>query len=121
MRIKLPEKAVAMDTLIDRDVTIDECVTAFKAGFAKALAIDFEPMVLTEAQKNYVKEIEKRKYANDEWNFKKQFSLVIARFFLLSSKQLKLQQLKSKTIYSMFIYDLTQDVVLSSAASYLFI
>lgn len=71
MRSKLPQKAVAMDTLIDREVTIDECVTAFKKGFAEALDISFEPMVLTSEQLNYVEDIEKRKYANDDWNFKK--------------------------------------------------
>ena len=71
MRSKLPQKAVAMDTLIDREVTIDECVTAFKKGFAEALDISFEPMVLTPEQLNYVEDIEKRKYANDDWNFKK--------------------------------------------------
>ena len=71
MREKLPHKAVAMNTLIDRDVTIDECVTAFKEGFATALDITFEPMVLTTEQLKYVEDIEKRKYANDDWNFKK--------------------------------------------------
>lgn len=71
MRSKLPQKAVAMDTLIDREVTIDECVTAFKKGFAEALDISFEPMVLTPEQLNYVEDIEKRKYANDDWNLKK--------------------------------------------------
>lgn len=71
MRSKLPQKAVAMDTLIDREVTIDECVTAFKKGFAEALDISFELMVLTSEQLNYVEDIEKRKYANDDWNFKK--------------------------------------------------
>ncbi|HJH11094.1 MAG TPA: lipoate--protein ligase family protein [Metalysinibacillus jejuensis] len=71
MREKLLHKAVAMNTLIDRDVTIDECVTAFKEGFATALDITFEPMVLTTEQLKYVEDIEKRKYANDDWNFKK--------------------------------------------------
>lgn len=81
MREKLPHKAVAMNTLIDRDVTIDECVTAFKEGFATALDITFEPMVLTTEQLKYVEDIEKRKYANDDWNFKNNFPLLLLVFF----------------------------------------
>ncbi|GGG18074.1 octanoyltransferase LipM [Lysinibacillus alkalisoli] len=71
MRINLPNKAVAMDTLIDRHITVEECVTAFKAGFAKALDITFESFVLSDDQEAYVKKIEAEKYGNDSWNFKK--------------------------------------------------
>lgn len=71
MRINLPNKAVAMDTLIDRHITVEECVTAFKEGFAKALDITFESFVLSNDQEAYVKKIEAEKYGNDSWNFKK--------------------------------------------------
>lgn len=71
VRRSLPKKAVAIDRLIDRPVTIGECIEAFSKGFETALDITLEPFELTEEQHRYVKEIENRKYGNDEWTFKK--------------------------------------------------
>ena len=71
MRQKLPEKAVAMNRLVDTPFTVEQCITAFKEGFEQALAIELVPYELTEEQLAYVASIEKEKYANDEWNFKK--------------------------------------------------
>lgn len=70
MRNKLPEKAVAIDRLTDRAITVEQCKTAFKRGFAKALEIELVPFELTEEQKVYVANLEREKYANDDWNFK---------------------------------------------------
>ncbi len=71
MRVSLPEKAVAIDRLIDRIVSVSECVKAFARGFEVALDIKLEPLELTEEQLEFVMEIERKKYANDDWNFKK--------------------------------------------------
>lgn len=71
MRKKLPEKAVAINRLADRHITIPECVDAFKKGFEDALDIELIPYELTEKQKQYVRNLEEMKYSNDEWNFKK--------------------------------------------------
>lgn len=71
MRKKLPEKAVAIHQLTDKEITIDQCVAAFKNGFEAALDIELVPYELTEDQLQYVKSIEETKYLNDEWNFKK--------------------------------------------------
>lgn len=71
MRISLPKKAVAIDRLVEHEITIDECIHAFSKGFEKALSITLEPMTLTEEQLAYVREIELRKYANDAWTLKK--------------------------------------------------
>lgn len=71
MRIHLPERAVAINRLTTRRITIEECIDAFKKGFEEALQIDLVPYELTEEQKNYVRKIEEEKYANDEWNFRK--------------------------------------------------
>lgn len=71
MRIKLPEKAVAMNTLVDKPFTIEQCVQAFKAGFEEALQIELIPYELTPEQLDEVKKIEEEKYANDAWNFRK--------------------------------------------------
>ncbi len=71
MRESLPEKAVAIDRLTDRDVSVGECVEAFAKGFETALDIVLQPMELTKEQLLYVEEIEQRKYANKDWTFKK--------------------------------------------------
>ncbi len=71
MRQKLPEKAVAMNRLVDKPFTIEQCVEAFKSGFQDSLGIELIPYELTEAQLAYIEQLEKEKYANDEWNFKK--------------------------------------------------
>lgn len=71
VRKSLPEKAVAIDRLVDRTVTVDECVEAFSTGFEKALNMTLVPLELTDAQLAYVKEIEEKKYANDAWTFRK--------------------------------------------------
>ncbi|BAQ11235.1 lipoate-protein ligase a [Bacillus sp. OxB-1] len=71
VRIGLPEKAVAIDRLMDRSVTVEECVKAFSAGFEKALQIQLQPLELTAEQLDYVKAIEQKKYANDDWTFRK--------------------------------------------------
>lgn len=71
MRVSLPEKAVAIDQLAERVVSIQECVEAFSTGFESALAITLEPYELSEEQLLFVKEIEQTKYANHDWTFKK--------------------------------------------------
>lgn len=71
MRVSLPEKAVAIDRLAKRDISIEECVGAFAKGFEQALDIELQPLELTEGQLAFVREIERQKYANDDWTFKK--------------------------------------------------
>ncbi|MBD8026088.1 lipoate--protein ligase family protein [Ureibacillus sp. Re31] len=71
MREKLPQKAVAINQLTDKQITITQCVEAFKAGFEQALDIELVPYELTEKQKQYVTDLEQKKYLTDEWNFKK--------------------------------------------------
>lgn len=71
VRKSLPQKAVAINKIIQNPVTIDACKIAFKKGFEDALQIELIEYTLTNEQEKYVKELEKRRYANDEWNFKK--------------------------------------------------
>jgi len=71
MRRKLPEKAVAINSLVKEPVTVEQCVTAFRDGFAKSLQIELKPFTLSEEQLEYVQALEEKKYASDEWNFKK--------------------------------------------------
>lgn len=67
----LPKKAVAIDRLTDRHISIEECAEAFAEGFETALDINLEPMELTEEQLLFVQEIEQKKYANKDWTYKK--------------------------------------------------
>lgn len=71
MRLSLPEKAVAINQLTDRRITIPECVEAFKKGFEQSLDIELVPYELTAEQQQYVKTLEETKYLTNEWNFRK--------------------------------------------------
>lgn len=71
MREKLPEKAVAINDLVEIPVTIPQCVDAFQKGFETALDITLIPYTLTAEQLQHVQAIEQAKYAADEWNFRK--------------------------------------------------
>lgn len=57
MRKKLPEKAVAINSLVKEPVSIEQCVTAFRDGFAKSLQIELKPFTLSEEQLKYVHEL----------------------------------------------------------------
>lgn len=70
MRRSLPEKAVAVDRLTDREISMEECVGAFAKGFEAALEIELHPLEFSPEQLLFVKEIEQRKYANKDWTFK---------------------------------------------------
>src|SRR6185312_15984726 len=54
MRLALPEKAVAIDRLMDRTVSVNECVEAFSKGFEEALDMKLEPLELTVKQLEHV-------------------------------------------------------------------
>ena len=71
VRRTLPDRAIAIDRLTDRDISVNECKEAFSKGFEESLDIILEPLELTDAQLALVERIEKEKYANDDWNFKK--------------------------------------------------
>ena len=71
VRRTLPDRAIAIDRLTDRDISVNECKEAFSKGFEESLDISLEPLELTAEQLALVHQIEKEKYANDEWNFKK--------------------------------------------------
>lgn len=70
MRLKIPEKAVSINSLRSYQATMDECIEAFKEGFRSSLEIELEPYILTSEQMEYVKSLEKEKYASDSWNFR---------------------------------------------------
>lgn len=67
----LREKAVAIDRLTEREISVAECAVAFSKGFEVALNMKLEPFELSEEQFAYVSLIEQRKYGNHDWTFKK--------------------------------------------------
>jgi len=71
VKASLSKKAVAINRISQNPVTIDQCKVAFKKGFEDALQIELVEFTLTEEQEKYVHELEKKRYANDEWNYKK--------------------------------------------------
>lgn len=64
-------KAVAINQLVNHPVSFEQAKDAFKIGFEKGLDIELEPYMLNDGEQKIVQDIEKRKYSNDEWNFKK--------------------------------------------------
>ena len=71
VRKGLSQKAVSINKIISKPVTMEECKTAFKKGFADALEIELVEYKLTQEQQDYVKQLEATRYANDKWNYKK--------------------------------------------------
>ncbi|MDG5788712.1 biotin/lipoate A/B protein ligase family protein [Evansella sp. AB-P1] len=70
MQKAFKNKAVAIDELSDRHITIDEMKKAFKQGFAQGLNIQLQTFILSEEQEREVEELKQSKYASDKWNFK---------------------------------------------------
>jgi lipoate-protein ligase A len=71
MKKAFKSKAVAINEISPRRITLDEAKEAFYKGFAEGLNIELEPYQLTEEEMAYVQKIAKERYENDEWNFKR--------------------------------------------------
>ncbi|MCA1030709.1 lipoate--protein ligase family protein [Bacillus timonensis] len=71
MQRNFKNKAVAINALREEPVTIVEAKEAFKEGFESGLNITLEPYTLSEEEDRYVKEIALKRYANDEWTFRR--------------------------------------------------
>ncbi|MGX0847321.1 lipoate--protein ligase family protein [Staphylococcus auricularis] len=70
MKTSFMDKAVAINDIADRHITINEMEEAFAAGFQKALDLEFTPLELTTAQQNEVNTLIE-KFKSDEWNYRK--------------------------------------------------
>lgn len=70
MKKAFVDKAVAINDISERYISIEEMEKAFEEGFKKGLNIEFKPLSLTENQLAEVKELEE-KYRSDEWLYKK--------------------------------------------------
>lgn len=64
-------KAVAINELSSRQISIDEAKKAFRKGFEEGLGIVLEPYTLSDEELHYVNSLAKDKYESAEWNFKR--------------------------------------------------
>lgn len=71
MQRNFKNKAVAINALREKPVTIDEAKQAFKEGFEEGLNIVLEPYQLTDEELDYIHSIAEKRYKSDEWNFKR--------------------------------------------------
>ncbi len=71
MKKAFGNKAVAINALRAEPVTLDEARVAFKQGFEEGLNIDLEPLVLTDDQKRQIETIQRDRYENPDWNFRR--------------------------------------------------
>jgi lipoyl(octanoyl) transferase len=71
MQKAFKEKAVAINEISSRRITIEEAKEAFKKGFEEGLNIELEPYTLSKTELEYVQQLAKTRYESDEWNFKR--------------------------------------------------
>ncbi|MCS1350731.1 biotin/lipoate A/B protein ligase family protein [Mechercharimyces sp. CAU 1602] len=64
-------KAVAIEQLSKRTVTMDEMILAFQKGFAKGLDITLVPGALTAYEQELAKQLSYSRYNTDEWNLRR--------------------------------------------------
>lgn len=65
------KKAVAINELTEKTITVEEAEIAFKAGFEKGLEIELQPYELSEEEISFVHDLIVKRYETDEWNFRK--------------------------------------------------
>jgi lipoate-protein ligase A len=71
MKRAFKDKAVAINALRPNHVTLDEARIAFKQGFEKGLNIELKSLVLTNEQIYQIETIQRERYENNEWNFRR--------------------------------------------------
>ena len=70
MKEAFVDKAVAINDISEKHITLNEMEDAFKENFKEGLQIEFKPLTLTDEQMNEVKELEE-KFRSDEWTYRK--------------------------------------------------
>ncbi|MBG9784692.1 lipoate--protein ligase family protein [Shouchella lehensis] len=71
MQQQFLKKAVAINELREKPVSMQEAVHAFKNGFEKGLDIILEPYTLTAKEEKEVQQLAKERYESDEWNYRR--------------------------------------------------
>lgn len=71
MQKAFKEKAVAINEISSKKITIEEAKIAFKKGFEEGLNIELEPYILSEEELDYIQHLAKTRYESVEWNYKR--------------------------------------------------
>jgi lipoate-protein ligase A len=71
MKQAFKTKAIAINHLVEDKVNLADAKRAFFKGFERGLDIKLEEYTLSDDELNDVKRIERTKYANDDWNYRK--------------------------------------------------
>jgi lipoyl(octanoyl) transferase len=71
MQKAFKEKAVAINEISSKRITIEEAKIAFKKGFEEGLNIELDPYTLSEEELDYIHKLAKTRYESDEWNYKR--------------------------------------------------
>ncbi|UII54821.1 lipoate--protein ligase family protein [Cytobacillus spongiae] len=71
MQKAFKNKAVAINEISPRTITLNEAKEAFKKGFEEGLNIKLEPYELTPDEISIVEQLAKDRYENPKWNFKR--------------------------------------------------
>jgi lipoate-protein ligase A len=71
MKKAFSSKAVAINEISPRQITLEEAKEAFYKGFSEGLNVDLQPYELSEEELAYVNTLAKDRYESAEWNFKR--------------------------------------------------
>ncbi|WP_318508437.1 biotin/lipoate A/B protein ligase family protein [Bacillus sp. T3] len=71
MQKAFKNKAVAINEISSRKITLSEAKDAFWKGFSEGLNIDLVPYELNEEELEFVHKLAKERYENDGWNYKR--------------------------------------------------
>jgi lipoyl(octanoyl) transferase len=71
MKKAFKSKAVAINDISSRKISLDEAKEAFYKGFREGLNIELQPYELTSEELDYVQKLAEERYANDDWNYKR--------------------------------------------------
>ncbi|GAB7386790.1 octanoyltransferase LipM [Bacillaceae bacterium] len=65
------DKAVAINHLTERPVSLEEAIAAFRSGFASGLEVDLQEGELTPDERKLAEQLARERYGSDAWNFKR--------------------------------------------------
>ncbi|AYB38908.1 lipoate--protein ligase family protein [Brevibacillus laterosporus] len=65
------QKAVTINEVSSKPISLEEAIEAFYQGFAEGLGIELVPMELTDEEQQLANELAETRYSTDEWNFRR--------------------------------------------------
>jgi len=65
------QKAVTINEVSPRPISLQESIEAFSKGFASGLEVELIPSTLTDEELALAEELVKTRYATDEWNLRR--------------------------------------------------